>query len=259
MVVVNHMRHGQTVIQNAFIDRFLANANGEYVKVYIMLLRLINEENLSVQKLSDALDMTGQDVIRALSYWEKQGLLSLIYEDGKLSQLVMMDLPIDKRNQSVSEGAKVAFNEENLSKEQSGSKAKPIKPNKAVKENLLVDEEFKKLLFVLEQYLPRTLTSTDRDLFVWLYDELKFSPELIEYLVEYCISLKKHSNRYMRAVAENWKSEGIDSVEKAKEQNKSFVENKKKGNASSGNKFHNFDQRKTDLDALVNEEIRNGA
>lgn len=250
MVVVNHMRYGQTVIQNAFIDRYIASANGEYVKVYIMLLRLMDEENLSLSRLADALEITSQEVVRALSYWEKQGILSLVYEDGKLSQLVMMDLPNDKRNQSVTKGASITFDD---------NKPEPLKVEKSVKENLLVDERFKEMLFVLEQYLARPLTNTDRTLFIWLYDELKFSSELIEYLVEYCVSLKKTGNRYMRAVAENWKSEGIDSVEKAKKQNKLFTENKKKGTAASGNKFHNFDQSKTDLDAIINEEIRNGA
>ena len=259
MVVVNHMRYGQTVIQNAFIDRYIASANGEYVKVYIMLLRLMDEENLSLSRLADALEITSQEVVRALSYWEKQGILSLVYEDGKLSQLVMMDLPNDKRNQSVTKGASITLDDNCFADEKKEDKPEPLKVEKSVKENLLVDEGFKEMLFVLEQYLARPLTNTDRTLFIWLYDELKFSSELIEYLVEYCVSLKKTSNRYMRAVAENWKSEGIDSVEKAKKQNQLFAENKKKGTAASGNKFHNFDQSKTDLDAIINEEIRNGA
>ena len=35
MVVINRMRWGQTVVPNAFIDRYMPAANGEYVKIYM--------------------------------------------------------------------------------------------------------------------------------------------------------------------------------------------------------------------------------
>ena len=53
--------------------------------------------------------------------------------------------------------------------------------------------------------------------FFW-YDGLKFSGELIEYLVEYCITNGHASLRYMDQVAIGWAEKGIDSIEKAKEQ-----------------------------------------
>ena len=35
MVLVSHVNVGQTIVQNTFIDRYMAAANGEYVKVYL--------------------------------------------------------------------------------------------------------------------------------------------------------------------------------------------------------------------------------
>ena len=52
--------------------------------------------------------------------------------------------------------------------------------------------------------------------FFW-YDGLGFSRELIEYLVEYCITNGHSSLRYMDKVAMGWAEEGIDSIAKAKE------------------------------------------
>ena len=70
---------GMTSISNYFLDYYMPRANGEYVKVYLYLLRALNRPDLtlSVAGLADALDRTESDILRALKYWEKQGLLKL--------------------------------------------------------------------------------------------------------------------------------------------------------------------------------------
>ena len=65
-------REGVTPISNRFIDRFLPEANGEFVKVYLLLLRRVAEGGeLSVSYMADKLNHTEKDVLRALKYWEK--------------------------------------------------------------------------------------------------------------------------------------------------------------------------------------------
>ena len=49
----------------------------------------------------------------------------------------------------------------------------------------------------MEQYLGRTLGSTHINTILYIYDELHFSSELIEYLVEYCVSRGSKSIRYI--------------------------------------------------------------
>lgn len=63
-----------TNISNDFIDKYLAQANGEFLKVYIFMLRHENE-NISTENIADALDMTEKDVLRAIKYWDERGLL----------------------------------------------------------------------------------------------------------------------------------------------------------------------------------------
>ena len=69
---------GVTPVADAFIDNYMAAANGEYVKVFLYLLRHAQEE-LTIPKIADALNHTESDVKRALSYWEDAGLL--LWED----------------------------------------------------------------------------------------------------------------------------------------------------------------------------------
>ena len=57
-----------------FIDKYMLKANGDYIKVYLFMLRnadrLINPEIIA-----DALELTIKDVERAIAYWCKSGIL----------------------------------------------------------------------------------------------------------------------------------------------------------------------------------------
>lgn len=65
---------GVTSVSNLFLDYYMPGANGEYVKVYLYLLRALNcpDISLSVAGLADVMDKTESDILRALKYWEKQ-------------------------------------------------------------------------------------------------------------------------------------------------------------------------------------------
>ena len=51
----------------------MADANGEYVKVYLYLLRHEGGE-ITVEAVADALNHTEADVRRAFAYWQKAGV-----------------------------------------------------------------------------------------------------------------------------------------------------------------------------------------
>ena len=55
------------MVANEFIDRYMAVANGEYVKVYLYLLRHDGRE-ITVGEIADALNHTESDVKRAIAY-----------------------------------------------------------------------------------------------------------------------------------------------------------------------------------------------
>ena len=81
--------HHYTSIDNAFIDSYMAEANGEYVKVYLLLLRRMGETSpFSVSEFAEILENTEGDIIRALKYWAKRGLLTIEYgPDGEMTGL----------------------------------------------------------------------------------------------------------------------------------------------------------------------------
>lgn len=70
------------MVANEFIDRYMAVANGEYVKVYLYLLRHDGRE-IAVGEIADALNHTESDVKRAIAYWVRLGVLEDAEAQGR--------------------------------------------------------------------------------------------------------------------------------------------------------------------------------
>ena len=71
----------------------MPDANGSYVKVYLYLSMCIQsgEKRLSVTSLADMMENTEKDIIRALHYWEKKGLM-VLQRDSSTSQITKVEL-----------------------------------------------------------------------------------------------------------------------------------------------------------------------
>ena len=80
-----------TILSNIFIDRFMPKANGEFVKVYIYLLRMLGrpEEAFGLSQMADSLFCTEGDILRALKYWESEKLVTLLYEEAELTGITL--------------------------------------------------------------------------------------------------------------------------------------------------------------------------
>lgn len=63
----------------------MLGANGSYVKVYLYLSKCIQsgQDDLSISSLADQMENTEKDVLRALNYWEKKGLLTITRSEDK--------------------------------------------------------------------------------------------------------------------------------------------------------------------------------
>ncbi|MBQ2400573.1 MAG: DnaD domain protein, partial [Lachnospiraceae bacterium] len=199
-----------TVISNEFIDTYMAAANGEYVKVFLYLLRH-EREDVTVSAIADALNHTEADVKRALSYWKEAGVLAVDEQSQRE--------PAERAGRQQSQGmAETAVTAPQMDTEE--GKLLPIpEPGNSFerRQKLSGDEEFKALTYVVQQYLGKMLTSMEMEMFEYLYDDLKMSSELLEYLVEYCAGTGHKSIRYIEKVAQNWYQMGIKTREDAKD------------------------------------------
>jgi len=223
--------HNHISVPRVFIDKYMADANGEFVKVYLFLLRCMGSSassDCSISAIADHFNYTEKDILRALKYWEKVGVLSLeLNSRNQLIGLCFKDLtggvqhtaaPVQEiasapAEPPVMEEVKPARTKKAAAS--TASKKREYTPDEV--KAFTTNDEISELLFIIETYLKHPLNSTEMNTVFFWYDGLKFSRELIEYLVEYCITTGHSSLRYMDKVALGWAENGIDSVEKAKE------------------------------------------
>lgn len=198
-----------TILSNRFIDKYMPQANGEFVKVYIYLLRVLSctPATFSLEHMADCLLCTERDITRALKYWQKENLLSMNYTSER--RLCGITLHVPAASDVIKSESAAA---DDLSQKPSPKKLTPDRV-KELKQN----QDIIQLLYITEQYLGKTLTSTEMQKLLFFYDELKMAPELLEYLIEYCVSRSHKSIRYIETVALAWAEEGITTVEMAKE------------------------------------------
>lgn len=225
-----------TLVSNVFIDHYMQNANDAQIKIYLYLLRILSaHQNCSISDLADQFNYTEKDVTRALKYWEKNGLLALDFDDSKtlvgvrfldvvekentLSLAPVVQLPIAKPmpQATMKESGSSVIRTEETRVEETQDAPKYVKPHYTTEDILSFKSNaaISELLFVVEQYLGKTLSPSDIKSVLFISDELGFSNELIDYLFEYCVGRGKKDFRYIEKVAMNWKDEGITTPKMA--------------------------------------------
>lgn len=202
-----------TLVANEFIDRYMAEANGEYVKVYLYLLRH-QQEKLDVEQIADALNHTETDVKRALLYWEKLGAL----QSGTGSADPGRSESVQRAQGSAArkeETAAVHTAEPQPVPAAQTAASRPAYSRDQVN-RLQGDGDFSQLLYIAQRYLNKIFTQRELEVFAYLYDGLHMPVELLEYLVEHCVQSGHMSMRYIETVALNWHEKGLKTVEDAK-------------------------------------------
>lgn len=226
--------HNHISVPRVFIDKYMADANGEFVKVYLFLLRCMGSSassDCSISAIADHFNYTEKDILRALKYWEKVGVLSIELNDrNQLTGVCFKDLTggvqhtaepaVVELVPAAVEAPVVAAVAEKPARAKKSSTTSANKKREYTLDEVKAftnNHEVSELLFIIETYLKHPLNSSEMNTVFFWYDGLKFSGELIEYLVEYCITNGHSSLRYMDKVALGWAENGIDSIEKAKE------------------------------------------
>lgn len=239
-----------TTVSNYFLDYYMPNANGEFVKIYLYLIRSVSikELDLSISRIADIFNHTEKDVVRALKYWEQEKLITLSYDENHEINCIRLesncpshavDHTVYKHSDTHDESCVTIASDDsdstvyvapepvkaiNADAHIIDEKEKPVYTAKeiaALKEN----EDIKDILYIAQTYIGKTFSAADTNIILYFYDTLSFPIELIEYLIEYCVSNNHKTLRYIEKVALDWHKEGIDTVEKAKSYTSMFSKN----------------------------------
>lgn len=264
--IYNEAMNDSTLVSNLFIDEYMKDANDAQLKVYLYLLRCMSSgRGAGIQEMADRFNHTEREVMRSLRYWEKKGLLTLELDGAKnLVSVRMSDLKELEKTAAPSQDRKedrvisiaprlTPLPEDETGKEKaSGGTAKREKHSSEAVSAFAGNEDRAQLLFIVEQYIGKPLSVPEIEVIYYISEDLRFSDDLIDYLLQYCVDRGKKDFRYIEKVALNWSEKGVTTAKQAERVVSGAAS--RRGNSprqkASSNRFNQFEQHQYDFDAL---------
>ena len=176
-----------TDVENVFINEYMPEAPGDFVKVYLYgLFCAEHGMELKLSIMAAALKMTEDRAAEALEYWKEQKLIEY-YEDGGDQVVTFANL------------------RERL---YSGENERPVTGNEESGED--ADErDFRELIEFAEAVVGRPLNARElREINSW-DSEVGATREVIREAFEYCSEIGKTSINYISKVILGWTKEGL--------------------------------------------------
>lgn len=288
--IYNDHAADSTVVSNLFIDEYMKDANDAQIKIYLYLVRMMSAGlPTSISDIADHFNHTEKEVVRSLRYWERKGLLSLQTDAaGNLTSIYLREpKPVSAGNdhQVISiapifssgasrnvmvpagEGARnIALSSENTkstvpvsSENETRTDSSPTSANVTATqmEEFQKKESSRQLILIVEQYIGKPLSVSEAKTIYFISEQLHFSEELIDYLVEYCVGLGKKDFRYIEKVALSWAEEGISTAAQAQTSVLSGNRSGKSSRRSASRSFQSFEKTSYDFDELEKQLLNN--
>lgn len=179
-----------TPVSNVFIEKYMPKARGEFVKIYLLMLKhnIFGELGVSSSILASSLNLLESDIMNALNYWNDQGVIKLTQIDKMGNYNLEF---IDLSDESIELPKQVDLLE------------------------ALDSSNTKGMLKDIEMLLGRPLSPNEMSIYLNWQREFSFSSELILLLIEYCVSKGKSDPRYIEKVALSWHDMKITTIEQA--------------------------------------------
>ncbi len=188
-----------TIVSNYFIDNYMPNAHGDYVKVYVYVIRLLanNISDFDTKKAAHDLLITESDVLKALHYW---------------NSLDLINVNIDE----ISEVSKpISFNSSKQRKELSTITTMSKNPTQDSLSKYLEDKKFNMLTKIAGKYFKRPITVSELKIIVTLLEKYNLDYDTIEFLIEYITDNNYKSFRTLKTKAQLLHENGITDYEEA--------------------------------------------
>lgn len=171
-----------------FIEHIMPTANASYVMVYMYIMLLAStDKSMSTADIAKKLGLIETDVVNAIQYWNKIGVMSGTGDNIIIKKSVDEEISPDTDKKPIDDIASV------------------ISENEALSDLCLIAQEI----------IGKTLGNNELETLYWFYDRLGFSPEVITMLLEYCVSMDKRNMRYIEKVAITWHENNITTIDEA--------------------------------------------
>ena len=206
-------------INKDFLNEFLADCNAEYLKVFLFL-HWKGDNDQTIESIADFLNLTESDVIKALKYWINHKVLN----ENVLQKLQNKKIDIHENNNIIKINTNYSENDNVLSIRNSftdignymtSDMGKGNIENIKAEDKIKIEEGVNFLVNQTELLLKNPVTIQHEEFYKKLFIEYKFDKDMILKLIMYCVSLGpgKRSIKYMQAVADSWRQEGVKNID----------------------------------------------
>lgn len=190
-----------TEVENIFINEYMPQAPGDYVKVYLYgLLYSGNGETMTEKQMSRQLGLPGEKIDQAWAYWERQGLVSRTPSDG-------------------TDGYDICFRQMRslmYGRDMSAGAARE-KTEEAEAAGVLGSDRLKNLLDEMENLLGKTFSPREtKEIFSWP-EEIGATDDIILGAASYCAEKGKTGINYISKVIRQWTDDGLLTKKDIKE------------------------------------------
>lgn len=192
-----------TSIENMFINEYMPLADGNYVKVYLFALMYADKHNtLSNDTIAKHLNMEVEDVLKAWSYWEKQGVIRKRYKsDNNRFDYVVEFISLKQLF--------VKGNNNTLSTKESEKQYSPKDIEIAMR-----NDDIKEMFHQIQCLVGRSYEGNEMfEILEWL-ESYKMDPRLIIQAYSYCVNKKNNNSfKYIAKVVRNWHDNNVKTVQ----------------------------------------------
>ncbi len=206
-----------TSVNNIFISEFMPQADGTFVKVYLLALRFAQDDDIEAtnEKIAEVLKIPVIDVVSAWRFWKSVGIVdfeddgdsynfSVLFKD--LRALYLGGSSLDKNNANNAAS-------QNTYEEETGIDEGDLSSDTKLIIEVNKDDGVKKMFQDVAHIVRRPLNTQEKiKIIKWLRD-YNISCEMISHAYSYAYDiLKKKSPAYVETIIMNWYDKGFTNL-----------------------------------------------
>ncbi len=180
--LLNNEDMGATIVENIFINHYMPNADGEYVKVYLWGLKYAfygMQVAMKDADIASALGLLESDVNKAWLYWQNEGIIRIIQtnkEEKTIQYLNIKSVVLSSRRDTKRE-------------------------NRELQEK---EKKRRQMFLEIEDVYNRPLSSKELTVMNAWIDDFGFTAQTVLLLIHDCASRGHTELNYVSQVAQNW-------------------------------------------------------
>lgn len=205
--------NGVFVVPNSVVDEHIKLSSGVQLKVLLYILRRSGEE-ISTEKIGEALSMHPADVADSVNFWVSCGLLAKA--EGTLTPRAA-----EAKTDNSTAASVQSRQPQQIQQPPAEPQRRPTRPPRPtgpyIAERVMKDKEFAYLAEEAQTIIGKPLSTGDLGILLNLHDMDGLPVDVITMLMQFCVSREKFGMKYIESVGISWAQQGVDNVAKAEE------------------------------------------